>query len=240
MIDELELALTYPYQRPTTSFLLHDRKIITDGAEFDTHNRIPVIACGSNAAPSQLLRKFTHTATRIYVSAAKLSDFACVYSPHITAYGSIPATLAYIPGHDTSCHITWLTEDQLQEMHQTEALGFNYRFSKLSKIKLHCDITGSHNFAFAYISLHGGLLIGDSLIEIAELSSSDQSQSIPKLDQTAVQKAVIKTLREDISLEEFVMGNINNNTLRQKRTQSLKTTSCAFSYPNEETVLDQL
>jgi hypothetical protein len=236
----LELALTYPYQRPSSSFVLHQGTVTEDFLDFDKSNRTPVIACGSNAAPSQLLRKFPDTSDKIFVSTAELLDFACVYSPHITAYGSIPATLAHIPGHRTSCHITWLTELQLQTMHQTEAIGLNYRFSKLSNLRLQCESIRNINTAFAYISIHGGLLIDGTLVELTELSPPAAPQSIPQLTQKGIQEAAIHALNEDISLEEFVLGNINNKLLRQKRTQNLNKISCAFNYPNEEIIMDQL
>ena len=56
-----------------------------------------------------------------------LSGFDSVYSAHVTSYGSIAAMYVPVP-HQTRSRqfITWLDDDQLHIMHQTESLGVNY------------------------------------------------------------------------------------------------------------------
>lgn len=210
----------------------------TGSFEFDKLSRTPVIACGSNAAPEQLLRKFGSAHDPIFVSAAILKGFRCTYSAHITSYGSIPATLSRLPHQDTHCHITWLTDAQISKMHETEALGVNYRYSKLSNLKLHCSIQGSLNAAMAYISLHGSLLINNKPIGVAGINHSAVGTSLLTMTQKELQAAVLKLLGIDIPLDEFILENINNTPLRKKRTQSFINISNAFTYKHENVLLD--
>ncbi|WP_025899839.1 hypothetical protein [Sneathiella glossodoripedis] len=238
MSTSLQLALDYPYERPSYSYTLHNGVINHGVPLHEIKDRIPVIASGSNAAPAQLLRKFSNNPSPIYVTRATLGDFTSVYSAHFTSYGSVPATLAYKPGIKTLCHITWLTEDHLTAMHETEALGINYRYSILRSLNLECSVAGPLKSAGAYISLHGGLCYDGAMLGLSEFLPEIQKVNINWLDQSALQLLLLEILQVNIPLEDFIVENISNSQVRKQRTQKLKQIAIAFDYPNEDIILD--
>ncbi len=235
--DEIEHALAYPFVQFPHSYVLRNSEIYDLPHDFWPAGRLPVIACGSNASPQQLIRKFSKIETDpIYVTQARLSDFVCCYSAHITSYGSIPATLASLQGSKTECHITWLTEAQLDHMHRTEAIGQNYRFSHLDKIDLRCLERGIITDAYAYISLHGNIISNEAPIivsDIDEISSKGPSQ----LTQYSIQQKIRKELAPENTTEEFILTNIKEGDVRRDRTKKLRQHAQRFSYPFEKIIL---
>ena len=130
----LALAKGYPYAAPEGCYLLLNGETrpleggSAEAARFE--KRFPVIAHGSNRSPEQLLRKFGRDA-EIPVSRGVLADHDVVYSAHMTRYGAIAANLAHAPGVQVSLWITWLTDRQLQRMHETELGSDIYRYGHL-------------------------------------------------------------------------------------------------------------
>jgi len=235
-VAQLDFALNYPYDRPDHSYCLVGSKVVGLPANLSLSGRIPVIACGSNAAPSQLIRKYDSLRTDpIYVTKAKLENFLCCYSAHITSYGSIPATLAYIQGTSTNCHITWLTEQQLEHMHKTEAVGENYRYSRLEKLDLFCEITGLITAAYSYVSLFGNLLDMGAPIAVSGIKATPPP--LLQLNQTSMQEKILAKIAPKLSVTEFVFSNISNSQLRRDRVDLIKQNAKAFSYPYEKVVL---
>ena len=62
---------------------------------------------------------------------AVLIDSDIVYAASLSAYGSMPATQWPSKGTKVELNVLWLTEEQLNIMHLTEALGVAYDFVKL-------------------------------------------------------------------------------------------------------------
>lgn len=236
-ILRIEKALGYPYRRPESSFTFHSNAPLDFGIPASTEGRVPVLACGSNAAPDQLMRKFPMPTEQIVpVTCAKLQDFICVYSAHIAGYGAIPATLFWQPGSETNCHITWLSEKQLQRMHETEAIGVNYRFSRLTGISLECERTGSMTDIYAYISNFGSLQIDGQPVPIKGLTQ-DTSFHL-SMSQQEVQEKVSQLIFQLTSSTEFITQNIDNPVLRRRRTVKLAQSASNFSYPEEDILLN--
>ncbi|MEH6402762.1 MAG: hypothetical protein V7750_05270 [Sneathiella sp.] len=233
---ELDLALNYPYDRPEHSYSITRSKVVAFPTNLMLSGRIPVIACGSNAAPKQLIRKYNAIETEpIYVSKAKLKNFLCCYSAHITSYGSIPATLAHTEGTATDCHITWLTKQQLEHMHKTEAVGSNYKFSKLENIDLLCSEAGHLTEAYSYVSLHGNIQDQGNPIAVAGINTSPAPTL--QLDQISIQDKVRSEIAPNFSVSEFVAGNISNLQLRRARVGLVKKNARPFSYLYEKVIL---
>lgn len=238
-MSPVERALNYPYKRPAQSFVLQGPNIEPLIARQIPSDRLPVIACGSNGAPEQLMHKFSNLPDiPIYVTQAKLTDFICCYSAHFSSYGAIPATLSHLRGSLSVCHITWLTEAQISHMHKTEAIGVNYRFSNLNDIDLICDNQNKVNSAFAYISLHGNILVDENPVILSDIETTTPTPSL-HLNQTQMQAHVRKSFSPDSSVEDFVMSNITKSDLRRDRTKILRQTSANFSYPGETVILPQ-
>lgn len=86
--------------------------------------RRPVVAVGSNAAPSQLLHKYRAGLERVAipVTRAAVHGLAVGYSAHISLPGYVP----YVPVRNgtphavTTLHVLWLDDEQLRRMDETE------------------------------------------------------------------------------------------------------------------------
>ncbi|MBO6825806.1 MAG: hypothetical protein JJ879_06355 [Sneathiella sp.] len=236
---DIQRALAYPYERPTHSFLLEGETISRLHAWEPEEHLIPVLACGSNAAPEQLIRKFKdHPNQRIPVTAGKLKNFVSVYSPHVAGYGSIPATLMPLEGVTTTCHITWLTEDQLVQMHLTEAIGSSYRYSELRDIDLQCEMTGPHEKIHAYIGRRGVLRLNGSYIGLSAIPIEGQHEELTLMSQTEVQEATAHTLNHKNNINRFIEININTNN-RHHVIEALKDHASPYPLFNEIIIYDE-
>ena len=129
-LSPLERALNYPYHCPDFSFLIARGRAIPvseidpenllnsriDGRrisdQFPTWNPTArVVACGSNRAPTQLIRKFGKEWPAPVLSVrAQLVGWDVVRSAHITSYGTIPAALIQCPGATVAISIQLLDE----------------------------------------------------------------------------------------------------------------------------------
>ncbi|MFT6556590.1 hypothetical protein [Sneathiella sp.] len=236
--DDITRALNYPYSRPKGSFTISGKQVHDLPPDFWPLGRIPVLACGSNAAPEQLVRKFgSHETDAIHVTQAHLKDYLIGYSAHIAGYGAIPATLAVAKGHGTDCHITWLTEAQLRHMHKTEAVGKNYRFSELSNLSLQCSQNGLLTTAFAYISLRGYLAQNDNPILIKDLNTA--KAPFQEMSQQNIQRLMCSLVSPASSVEDFIVENITDPDLRRDRVHKFGQYAKIFSCPNEKIILPQ-
>ena len=207
----------------------HLRAADIDPAIINTPH-LPIIASGSNAAPERLAQKFTsafadgHRDVVIPVVRAELHDFAPVYSAHIAKYGSIPATLQYAAGLSSGVFVTWLTPAQLERMHETEALGVNYGFARVSDIRLAFPDTLLDQ-AYAYISLRGSLHVDGDHFSLDP--SHGGHAGLQPVGQHQIQALVRDLLAPGMPLDGFIAENIRDEGLRRQRTKLLR----AFSHP---------
>jgi len=237
--EHIKRALDYPYERPAHSYLLDGEHVSQLHAWEREENRIPVLACGSNAAPEQLIRKFqNHQNRRIPVTAGKLKDFVSVYSPHVAGYGSIPATIMPLPGVTTTCHVTWLTEDQLVHMHSTEAVGSAYRYSELQDIHLICDMTGTHSRIHAYVGRRGVLKLNGSYVGLAAIPIEGTHEQLTLMDQAAVQAATTDAINHYHDINRFVKNNLELSS-RQKTIEAMKPHAAPYPPFSENIIHDK-
>lgn len=214
---KIKRALGYPYERPASSYLFSGGVAKELPDEIDLTARQPVLACGSNGAPEQLLRKYgTGNDIAIPVTAAKMHDIACTYSAHFSSYGSVAAALCAAPGIESHVHITWLTEAELLRMHKTEAIGMNYHFAHLKGVTIQCEETGPIDNLHAYISLRGSLLLNGNPVLLNGILA--ENTQLVKLDQIAMQEELRRQLAPETPLQDFILENINNVQTRLKRT----------------------
>lgn len=149
--QELLRAFLYPYAAPDHDFLFRAGEVIPI-SERDiaalTRGRTPVLAVGSNRAPVQLGRKFTHQnlSDEIPVTHGWLAHHDIVYSTHLTGYGAVPATLAPSPGTRVRVSVTWLTPRQLAHMHVTESVPAHYTYQQRHgrDLELDCGVGPDH------------------------------------------------------------------------------------------------
>ncbi|MEX1036718.1 MAG: hypothetical protein WDZ54_12250 [Sneathiella sp.] len=235
--DLIALALGYPYPRPSHSYLFSGGTAQELPPETDFDGRVPVLACGSNGSPAQLLRKYGgFPQTAIPVTAATLCDVVCVYSTHFTGYGSVAAALCAAPGARSSVHINWLTPDQLARMHETEAVGQNYRYVEIPGLDLHCTENGQLETVYAYVSLRGSLLLDGAPVALGGIDCDEAP--FPILDQSEVQRRLRDIFAPGMDLHDFIRQNVTDAKLRAERTALLGRHAQVFDHPGMKTLLD--
>ncbi len=223
------LALAYPFPLPKESYLLTEEGAQPLPQYPDKNNLIPVLACGSNQSPDQLLRKFSGMLVKdpIPVTKGILHSFDVAYSAHFSNYGSIPASLVEAQGTSVSLAVTWLTKNQLIQMHKTEALGQNYAYGKLKKIDLEFENARPLDEVFTYVSLRGLLLLESKPIPLGEITAT--GRDIEGVKQRDVQLIVQQILSPQESLSDFIANNIEDDALRNQRNFTLNTYSKPFT-----------
>lgn len=236
--DAVDWAKSYPFGHPRESYLFRDggptplaepRRAIT--------GRVPVIASGSNAAPAQLARKYHSYApgAEIPVTRADLREFDSVYNAHITAYGSVPATLFPSPGTVLQTFITWLDEEQLTVMHATEQPGVNYHFAELRGLVLDVEGIGSLDAAFAYVSVVGCLSHEGAPVSLAEVRA--HGRRYLARGQGEMQEVVRARTAPRSSLDSFIRENVEDHDLRRARSAALAETAHPFRH-HDMTVIE--
>jgi len=214
----LALAKSYPFPVPGRSYLFRDGAArplesgTSQAARFA--GRRPVIGHGSNRSPEQLLRKFG-TGAEIPVSRAWLRDYDVVYSAHVSQYGSIAANLQHSPGTVAEVYVTWLTEDQLGRMHETELGGENYYYGRLTGVWLGLEAgpAAAQDGAYVYLSTRGCLArdggpLGLAPVGLAEVASKDRAHGA--LDQVGVLDLVRARHRPERDLDHHILETIRD------------------------------
>lgn len=216
-------AKAYPFEIPEGSYVMQRGGWRPLDAPADTRNRHAVIASGSNASPQRLAAKFTDHPDllddAIPVVRAKLHDFDAVYSAHIAGYGSIPATLAHVNGAVADVFVTWLTDAQLERMHETESVGVNYDYARLSGLHLLCEGDQGFTTAHAYISRRGCLNRGGTPIPLAA-TRTEGRQGLAMTQEEVLEFARAKTAPEQ-TLEDFIRSHIECPDTRARRSDKL-------------------
>ena len=217
-------AKTYPYTIPGSSYIFregHSLKFLGPLNLADLKGRRPVLAVGSNQSPNQLARKF---AARdwgpIPVIRAKVKGYDSVYSPHITSYGSIPATLQEVSGVTASLFVTWLNNDQMMRMHETEIAGSNYTFGILVDLDAEMEVGPPIKETYVYISNHGHLCDGGHPIPLSEINALKRMQT--GRSQLEIQQFVRDFLEPRMEINEFIGTSIHFREIRRRRSIRLK------------------
>lgn len=227
--DPLTWATGYPYFIPERSYVLTRGEAVNVNAPDDvpdlTH-RHPVIACGSNQSPDRLAQKFGEDSDPIPVIRTRIRDFDSVYSAHFARYGSVPATLQYSPGTTVTLAVTWLTNDQLIAMNESEAE--NYHLYRLHRLTLTAEAGPSVDSAFAYISRWG--CINDDGAPIALAAVPAESRGWPSLSQTDMLERARARTAPGQSLADFVAKNQEDAQTRQARADLLRRDTHPFAY----------
>jgi len=204
MVDRrqaVERALAYPYATPERSFAqLGERTVALREVEVDLAGRTPLIAYGSNAAPEALGRKLRGDRDPLPMLRATLRGFDVVYSAHLSAYGSVPATLRRSPGTAVTVFVGFPTAAQLGALSETEP---NYELERLERLSCQLEGGGEIEAAAAYMSRHGHLLLDGS--EVALEAIDAERRRLPSLGQREALEGVRDLVRPGWDLERFVL-----------------------------------
>ena len=139
----------YPFGRAEAGFELLPEEFPFDSAP-------PVLAYGANGSPEVLARKLP--GVPVLAVAGVLHDFAVVHSAHVSPYGAVPATIVEAPGEQVEAHALFVPDDALDALDATER---NYDRIRVpaERLELHSDDIAAVDFAMAYVSRHGPLLV---------------------------------------------------------------------------------
>ena len=229
----MALAKGYPFAAPPGSYLFaagETRPI----AEAGFAARRPVLAHGSNRAPEQLGRKFGHLDgedAAVPVTRAWLRDYDVVYAAHITRYGAVSSTLQHAPGCEAALAVTWLTEVQLQRMHETEGAG-NYAYGRLASVTvtLEAGPTERLDEAALYLGRHGCLAIEGAAVGLAAVPSRNRRHRA--LHQEEVQAWLRDRHRPDQDLDEMILRHVAEPEERRRLAESLQAEALAPETPH--------
>ena len=229
--DIVRWAKSYPFGHLAESYLFSDGEARPlDRPAAAVRGRTPVIASGSNAAPSQLARKYDtfERGAKIPVTRVLIEDFDSVYNAHITSYGSVPATLFPSPGTVLETFITWLDESELEIMHGTEQPGVNYDFTELGNLSLEADGIGVLDVAFAYISVVGCLSHDGAPVSLAEVPA--RGRRFAARGQEEMQALIRDRTAPGADLDQFIAENVEDHALRRQRSAALARTAQPFHH----------
>ena len=235
--DKPEAALArakgYPYPLTHQSFVYHAGKttshqLVHEAQDFpDVSDRTPVLAVGSNQSPEQLVRKFPDQQWgEIPTARVHLSDFDTVYSAHVTGYGSIAATLHPSPGTRVSLYVNWLTERQLEAMHETELPNENYRYGQLENIKLTSEAGPALSAVNLYMGRRGAFAPTGNIIPLAEVPAQGRTQEAKT--QTEILSLARDQLAPELELEHFIFSAIASPKKRHDYIKALEMISHKF------------
>ena len=233
--EEVAWALAYPFIIPPGSYVFTEsgeNPVKRDEISDLIFGRTPVIAAGSNASPSQLIKKRERfgLAGEIPVIKARLSGFDVVYSAHIVSYGSIPAMLEPSKGTEVNLFVTFLNEDQLYPMDESEDAirkNGNYKRDRLKDIRLVLESDEVLEEALSYQSRRGGLVLDGQYVALTAITA--ESRRFPAMSQIEVQERVRDLLAPGAPLDEFILGNIDDENLRAERNRRMKSLAEADS-----------
>ena len=153
----LARARTYPYDFPRES-ATYDNGEVRPFDSREIKNRTPVLAFGSNQSPTRLGQKYGHLNDCVIpIERAVLHDFDVVFSAHLTSYGSVPAMLQSSPGAQIEVALTWLDDEQLAIMHETEIREANYYYGAIDGVALSTETGAKHATVHAYFGTRGHL-----------------------------------------------------------------------------------
>lgn len=229
--ERLLRAKSYPFGHPLACYLFRDGRAepLADARAL-TKGRTPVLASGSNAAPLQLARKYAHARHAVIpVTRARLRHFDSVYNAHIAAYGSVPATLFPSPDTVLTTFVTWLDDEALAIMHATEQPGINYHYTRLSGIAAEVQGVGTLETAYAYISVTGCLIEGNTPVSLAEVPA--EGRRFPARTQVEMLTLVRDLTAPGADLDAFILEMVADAGLRHQREKVLAATARPFAHP---------
>ncbi len=240
----LRLAKGYPYAAPGGSYLYCDGEATPLSGPLDpalTAGRVPVIAHGSNRAPEQMHRKFGHlagAASSIPVTRARLADHDVVFSAHMTRYGSVSATLHEAPGTQVEVYVTWLTEPQVERMHETEIGAGNYGYGRVGGLSLQVAEGPALEEAYVYLSVHGCLGDPDKpeapLALAAVPAEARVHRAVGQEDALAV---LHRAHHPELDFNAMILSNIKDVAQRRRLVEALQHSAVPWSVPGFELIV---
>ena len=190
--------------------------------------RVPVLAYGANRSPEALRRKRSlpgFPADSVIIALrARVHDLDVVHSAHLSAYGSVGATLQHSPGTDAEVAVLLLTEPQLIALGETEP---NYTLEDLPDVAVELEGGGRLDRVHSYVSRHGCLTLEGAEVALAAIPAG--ARRFRALTQPEVLAAVAARLGHRGELDEFILDNVADPELAAGRTRELRRDARRFA-----------
>ena len=230
-------GVPYPYVEMTERLLDNSVIRLPDATEmsvrallsiFGLESRIdrpltPVIGYGSDPSAAQLQRKFSRSGfdgpAVIPVMKGRLRDYDVVWSPFFVSYGAMPSTIATSPGTEVEIWVTWLEEDAVHRMNQSEGAGELYAAGWLRDVEVTLDGPDPQQLR-VYVSCYGALTVGGSLLALDAVPAANRSAR--PVDSAAALRAVLPTLGWRGSVFDLLYANVTSPRGRAERTDKVK------------------
>ncbi len=246
--DERYRALAYPYPAPEADCVWVDGRIeplvgagVNDiaaslesvGAD-PRARRKPILAIGSNRAPNQLVRKFANfpSPCAVLIAKAELTGFDVVFGASISGYGAVGgATLAPSPGTVVEVWATWLDDEQMAHMHETEGLSVGtYALLELQHIDLTFAAGPVWTAAEAYVQRAGAFNLGGSPAAFAEVPAT--GRKFQAFTQRQAQAVLRDRFASNRTIDQFIAENIHYKEKRMARVHTLRRSAIPFDWPH--------
>jgi hypothetical protein len=177
--------------------LLRDGYQLDLPESYDFNGRVAVLSVGSNRAPAQLYRKFGEPA-ELPVTPVAVKDCDIVHVANLADYGAVPCSAFPSRGTAITLNIAWLTPQQLEIMHATEALGEAYVWIEWD---LRAITALSHRLPvrlFGYSAIAGAFnLNGDGPFALAKIAAQDRQYTAAS--QKEMQHQIFTALGADVA-----------------------------------------
>jgi hypothetical protein len=187
-----------------------------------TRQRTPVIGYGSNATVSALTRKYVAPGARepavIPVTRALLRDYDVVWSPHLGFNGAMPATIAQSRGTVVEVWITWLDDQELKRMHDSEEAGTLYSYGILSASRLVSEVPLSEP-PHVYVDCFGALALDGVVQAISRVPA--KRRRFPAIDSEQAMRGVAPHIGWTDSVFALLLDNVRSPARRAERSQAL-------------------
>jgi hypothetical protein len=146
-----------------------------------------------------LARKLGAEPEPLPVTRAVLDDFDVVYSAHISAYGSVPATIQRSAGTESPVFVAHPTDEQLRRISESEP---NYELRVLRDVACRPVKGDPPDEVAAYVSRHGCLAVDGC--EVALSSVRARARRFPAMSQVEILEWARLELCPERALHDFI------------------------------------
>ncbi len=197
---------------------------------------VTLVAAGSNGSTMQLARKYRarRHAPPILIAPATITGAVSVYSAHITAYGSVPATM-HAADASAVLHVLLMPAEELAHMNATEALGANYVLA--APRAMAATVEGVPVPApLAYVSKRGAVALDAGPVLLA--TTGGETTGYASAGQREMMERVKAHVGDERPLEAFVLRLIADRDARAAVTSRLAETGRRWELDRDEIVAD--
>lgn len=228
--EDFEHGSGYPWPRPAGSFVLCEGEPrllgeIEEGARAELierftgpdSGRTPMLAIGSNVAPTSLWTKFGHFEDQadrdLLAITGRLHDFDIGATAELTFYGALPATIFPSPGTAVSAAAIWLTDAQLTQLAWAEIPYWIGRLEARFEFEAAASRVGPGGFdrALVFVNRFGAFAPEGHPIALKAIPA--ERRTVPAMEQSELLRLVAElTLGDHASAEDLIRAAVEDPT----------------------------